>query len=90
MVVLVSLKSTNTTHAFFLSPRTKGELGPLQLALSGVVGGLVLSSGRRGVCYGLLQESVGADRRWGGRVVEEGDDILLSGLMTDITVSDIV
>jgi hypothetical protein len=72
-----------------LVPRTKGEIGPLQLALLAVVGGLVLGCGRRSVCYSLLQERVGTDRSRSGRVVEEGDDILLSGLRPDITVSNI-
>ena len=87
---MYSCKPAFPCNPIYLSkrvPRTKGEVGPLQLALLAVIGGLVDGSRRRGVCYGLLQKRVGADRSRSGRVVEEGDDILLSGLIPDITVS---
>ena len=68
---------------------TQSEVCPLQFALLGVVTRLVDGSCLCGVCCGLLQESVGADRGWCGRVVKEGDDILLSGLMQQNTVSSV-
>lgn len=48
---------------------------------------LVDGSGLGGIRRGLLQEGVGADRGWRFRVVEECDDILLSGLKQQDTVS---
>jgi len=87
---LYSCKPAFPCNPIYLSkrvPRTKGEVGPLQLALLAVIGGLVDGSRRRGVCYGLLQKRVGADRSRSGRVVEESDDILLSGLIPGIEVS---
>jgi hypothetical protein len=71
-------------------PHTQGEVCPLQFALLGVVSCLVDGRGLGGVCRSLLQEGVGADRSWRGRVVEKGDDILLSGLMQRKTVSSIL
>jgi len=52
-----------------------------------VVSCLVDGSGLGGIRCGLLQEGVGADRGWRFRVVEECDDILLSGLLQQDTVS---
>ena len=68
-------------------PHTKGKVCPLQFAPRGVISRLVNGSGLRGIRRGLLQESVGAHRGWRGRVVEECDDILLSGLIEQNTVS---
>lgn len=68
-------------------PRTKSEVCPLQFALLGVVSCLVDCSGLCSIRRGLLQEGVGADRGWRFRVVEECDDILLSGLIQQDTVS---
>jgi hypothetical protein len=62
-------------------PHTQSEVCPLQFALLGVVSCLVDGSSLCGICRGLLQEGVGADRSWRGRVMEECDDILLSGLI---------
>jgi hypothetical protein len=62
-------------------PHTQSEICPLQLALLGVVSCLVDGSSLCCVCRGLLQEGVGADRGWRGSLVEERDDILLSGLI---------
>ena len=61
--------------------RTQSEVCPLQFALLGVVSRLVDGRGLCGICCGLLQEGVGADRSWRRRVVEECDDILLRGLI---------
>jgi hypothetical protein len=80
-----------TKYQFFIHavcPRTEGEFCPLQLALLGVVCGLVLRSGCAGVCCGLLQQSVGAHRRRRRGVVEESNDILLSGLTKHNTISN--
>ena len=70
-------------------PPTKSEVCPLQLALLGVVSCLVDGSSLGGIRRGLLQEGVGADRGWRFRVVEECDDILLSGLVQQETVSNV-
>lgn len=70
-------------------PHTKSEVCPLQLALLGVVSSLVDGSGLGGIRCGLLQEGVGADRGWRFRVVEECDNILLSGLVQQERVSNV-
>lgn len=70
-------------------PHTKSEVCPLQLALLGVVSCLVDGSSLGGIRRGLLQEGVGADRGWRFRVVKECDDILLSGLLQQETVSNV-
>ena len=66
---------------------TKSEVCPLQLALLGMVSCLVDGRGLCGICRGLLQKGVGADRGLRRRFVEECDDILLSGLIQQNTVS---
>lgn len=76
-VLQALLQAVRTT----IFSRTKSELGPLQLALLAMVGGLVLGSGRSSVSGGLLQDGVGAHRGRDIGVVEEGDDILLRGLI---------
>lgn len=63
----------------FVSP-TELKLCPLQLALRGMVGCLVLCSGRGSVCCRLFQERVRAHRSLVRGLVEESDDILLGGL----------
>ena len=74
--------STKPQSIFFIAlPHTKSEVCPLQFALLGVVSRLVDGSGLRGIRRGLLQKGVGADRGWRGGVVEECNDILLSGLI---------
>ena len=70
-------------------PHTQSEVRPLQFALLGVVSCLVDSRGLLSVCRSLLQEGVGTDRCWRRGVVEEGDDILLSGLIQHKTVSNV-
>jgi hypothetical protein len=62
-------------------PHTQSEVRPLQFALFRVVSCLVDGRGLCSIRCGLLQKGVGADRGLRGRLVEECDDILLSGLI---------